>query len=83
MTDAPCPLHERESRAERRRAERGVAAAKTAPGVGRGWRLTTGPRRRRYPVSEPPRVPIQTLIAESDAIAYRLGCRYREVVSDD
>ena len=71
-----CPLgHEPPSRPERRRYERELAKLKPAPGVGQGWRLTTGPRRRRYPVREPPQpIDLDKLIAESDAVARRLGC---------
>lgn len=71
-----CPLGcEPTRRPERRRDERELATVKLAPGAGLGWRLTIGQRRRRYPVREPSHpIDLDKLIAESDAVAKRLGC---------
>lgn len=70
---APCPLgHQPMGRGERRRREREIEATRPAPGLGLGWRLNV--RGRRYPVREVADVPLAHLIAESDAVARRLGC---------
>ncbi len=71
-----CPLgHEPMSRPERRRHEREIAKVNRAPGAGQGWRLSTGHLRRKYPVREPSQpIDLDKLIAESDAVAGRLGC---------
>ena len=62
-------------RPERRRHERELAKLKRAPGAGQGWSLTAGHARRRYPVREPAQpIDLDKLIAESDAVARRLGC---------
>ena len=60
------------SRATRRRLERELSKVKQAPGVGLGWRLNN--KGKRYPVREPAQ-PIDEarLLAESDAVAARLG----------
>jgi hypothetical protein len=52
--------------------ERELAATRPAPGLGKGWRLNV--KGRRYRVTEPRAVPLAVLVAESDAVATRLGC---------
>lgn len=65
--------------------EREVDATKPMPGAGQGWRLATGAwfwflrtgqvlRHRTYRVVEPGPIDVPHLIAESDAVARRLGC---------
>ncbi len=66
-----------ESRAERRRMERDLARTKPAEGLGLGWRRSTGPRQRPYPVKEGVNVPLETLIAESQAVHDRLNAEKR------
>ena len=70
-----CPMHhEPMSRGERRRLEREVKKTMPLPGVGLGWRFTTSGR-LKYPVLElDGPVDLDGLIAESDAVAKRLGC---------
>lgn len=85
-----CPIHEPDTRAERKRLERAVAKARPDPGVGQGWRLTNRGRLRghvggrfgrhrpsgSYLVRELADPPsFDTLVSESDAVAHRLGCR--------
>ncbi len=60
------------SRAERRRQEREIAKTRLQEGVGLGWRRSTGWRKNKYPVKEPPNVSLEALIAESEAVYDRL-----------
>ena len=60
------------SRAERRRQEREIAKTRPQEGVGLGWRRSTGLRRNKYPVKEPPDVLLEALVAESEAVYLRL-----------
>ncbi len=70
------------TRGERRRAERELKHVKRAKGAGQGWRLTSW-HRRRYRVIEPVLpVDVDRLIAESDAVARRLGCTCVEAQPD-
>jgi len=60
------------SRAERRREEREIAKIKPHEGLSLGWRRSRGPCGNRYLVKEPLNVSLEDLIAESQAIYFRL-----------
>ncbi len=60
------------TRAERRRMEREIQKTKPQPGVGKGWRFTTGRRKRQYSVVESPPRTLEYLEAESDAARERM-----------